>query len=63
MPYDTHYPINTPYDTHHIERTNLRSFLLDFVERTSSTSTGNTNNNVVVNKSSFDLFSSWLVND
>ena len=45
------FPIHTPYHTQNPERTNQRSFPVDFFERTHSTSNDQSNNNINENKS------------
>jgi len=60
-PYDTHYPVHTPYDTHHPDRTNQQSFPIDFIERTPSISSEQSNNNVDESKTSSAFMYSTVV--
>jgi len=60
-PYDTHYPVHTPYDTRHPDRTNQQSFPIDFIERTPSISSEQSNNNVDESKTSSAFMYSTVV--
>jgi len=50
-PHQSLFLIHTPYDTQNPERTNQRSFPVDFIERTHSISNDQSNNNLNENKS------------
>jgi len=50
-PYQSLFPIHSPFLTHRLERTDQRSFPVNFVERTQSESTSQSNNSVDENKS------------
>jgi len=50
-PHQSLFPIHTPYRTHFPENTIQRSFPVDFVEKTPSISTDQSNNNIDENKS------------